>query len=92
MATYPQQHLEIPQIPMAVLVIDTIGYLPITSKHNRWDVIAICLHTSDVFLILMKDKSAENVIQAPLSGVLAHKCGSAAILSDNGTEFKKSPQ
>ena len=31
---------------------------------------------------------AENVIQAYLSGILAHKCGSVAILSDNSTEFK----
>ena len=36
----------------------------------------------------MKEKTAENVVQAYLSGVLAHKGGSVAILSDNGTEFK----
>ena len=36
----------------------------------------------------MKEKSAENVIQANLSGMLANKGGSVAILSDNGTEFK----
>ena len=36
----------------------------------------------------MKEESAENVIQAYLSGILAHKGGSVAILSDNGTEFK----
>ena len=36
----------------------------------------------------MKEKSAENVVQAYLLGILAHKGGSVAILSDNGTEFK----
>ena len=36
----------------------------------------------------MKEKSAENVLQAYISGILAHKGQSVAILSDNGTEFK----
>ena len=41
-----------------------------------------------VFAVLMKEKSAENVVQAYLSGILAQKGGSVAILNDNGTEFK----
>ena len=32
MARYPQKYLEVQQIPMGVLAIDTIGHLPITSK------------------------------------------------------------
>ena len=36
----------------------------------------------------MKEMSAENVVLAYLSGRLAHKGGSVAILSDRGTEFK----
>ena len=51
---------------MAVLAIDTIGHLTIYSKGNRWALNAICLHTSYVFTILMKAKSAENVVQAYL--------------------------
>ena len=89
MARYPQQHLEIPQIPMAVLAMDTIKCLLITYKGNRWALIAICLHTSYMLAVLMKETSAENVVQAYLSSLLlAHKGGSVAILSDNGTEFK----
>ena len=88
MAKYPQQHLEVLKIPMAVLAMDTIGHLPITSKGNRQALTAICLHTSDVFIIPMKEKFAANVVQAYLSGILAHKGGSVAILSNNGTEFK----
>ena len=49
---------------------------------------AFCLHVSYVFAFLMKEKSAENVIQAHLSGILANKGGSRAMLSDNNTEFK----
>ena len=78
MARYPQQHLEIPKIPM-VLAIDTIGHLSITSKDN---------HMFYMLTILMKFKSIENVVQAYLSGILAHKGRSVAILSDNGTKFK----
>ena len=36
----------------------------------------------------MKEKSTENVIQAHLSGILAHEGRSVVILSDNGIEFK----
>ena len=49
---------------------------------------AICLHTSYIFTVLMKEKSAENVVKVYLSGILAHKGRSVAILSDNCTEFK----
>ena len=73
---------------MAVLAMDTIGHLPITSKHNRQALTAICLHTSYMFAVTMKEKSAENLVQTYLSGVLSQKDGSVSILSDTGTEFK----
>ena len=88
MARYPQQHLEVLKIPMAVLAMDTIGCLPTTSKGNRWPLTAICLHMSYMFAVPMKEKFAENVVQAYLPGKLAHKGGSVAILSDSGTELK----
>ena len=46
MARYPQQHLEIPQLSIAVLAIDTVGCLSITSK---WAFTAFCLHMSCVY-------------------------------------------
>ena len=88
MARHLQQYLKISQIPIAVLAMDTIGHLPITSKGNRWTLTAICLHTSYVLTVSMKEKSAENVVQAFWSGILAQKLESVAILSDNGTESK----
>ena len=87
-ARYPQKHIEIPQIPMAVLAIDTKGHLPVTSKGNRWALTIICLHCSYVFMIPMKEILAKNVVQAYLSGILAQKGRCVAILSDNGTEFQ----
>ena len=88
MAMYQQKTYKILQIPMAVLAIDAISHLLVTFKGNRWAVTAICLHTSYVFTVLMKEKSAENVMQTYLSGIVSHKGGSVAILSDNEAEFK----
>ena len=75
MAKYPQKHQEIPQMLMAVLAIDTIGHLQVMSKGNRWALTAICLHTPNVFTVPLKEKSADNVVQAYLLGILAHKGG-----------------
>ena len=47
------------------------------------------MHTLYVFTVPMEEKSAENVMQAYLSGIFAHKGGSTAILSDDKTELKK---
>ena len=66
MARYPQQHLEVLTIPMSGIAMDTIGCLPIISKGNRLVLTAICLHTSYMFTVTMKQKSAENVGQAHL--------------------------
>ena len=49
---------------------------------------AIYLHTSYIFAVPMKEKSAKNVVQPYLSKFLTQKGGSVAILSDNGTELK----
>ena len=55
-------------------------------KRTARALTAICMHTSYVFAILMKEKSAENV-QSYLSAIFAHKGGSIAIC-DNGIGFK----
>ena len=39
-------------------------------------------------MILMNVKSAENIAEAYLSGILAHQSRSELILSENGIEFK----
>ena len=87
MVNYPQKHLETPQIPMAVLAIDTIGHLPVTVKGNKWALTATFPQTWYVFAVQMKEKSAGKVTQACSSGILAQKGGSVAILSDNGSKF-----
>ena len=64
MARYPQKHLEIPQILIAVLAIDIIGHLPNTSKDNRWALTAICPHTLYMFVILMKENQLKMFVQS----------------------------
>ena len=42
-----------------------------------------------VFAVPIKEKLAESVVQAYLSGIFGYKWGSIANPSDNGTELKK---
>ena len=76
------QHLEIHQVLMAVLAMDTVGHLPVTSNGHQWALTVICMPTSYVCTISKKDKSAENVMQAHLSNMFAPIVGSIAILSE----------
>ena len=73
---------------MAALAMDTIGQLPITSKGNQLALTAIYMH---ILCICYTDEgqSAENIVQAYLSGIFAHKGGSIAMLSDNGDRIQK---
>ena len=87
MAKYLQKHLEIPQTPMAILAIDIIDCLPCISKGTHMGFNTNLFTALYVFAVPMKEKSAENVIQTYLSGVLAHEQTSVAILIDDGTEI-----
>ena len=49
MTKNPQKHLEIPQIPVAVLAMDTVGHLPVTTRGHLWAFIAVFMHMSYLF-------------------------------------------
>ena len=72
MAKCPQKHLEIPEVPVAVLAMDTIGHLSVTSREYWWALTAICMHTSYVFATLMNEMSVEN--ECYLSLPIRHIC------------------
>ena len=74
MAKYPQQHLEIPQVPMALPIGDNLGYLPDASRGHQWASTVICIHTSYVFTVPMEEKSAENVVH------IRHICSQRVIM------------
>ena len=66
MAKYPQKNLEIPQVQMALVAMDTILHLPVPSRGHQWALTATCMQMSYVLAIPMKEKSAENVVIAYL--------------------------
>ena len=71
MTKYAHLHLEIPQFPMAILAMDTIGRLPVISKGHHYALTAICVHMSFIFAIPLKEKSAQHIVHAYLTGILA---------------------
>ena len=87
MTKYAHLHLEIPKMPIAVIERHTIGRLPVPSKGHCYALTAICLHMSFVFVIPLKEKSAQHIVHAYLTDTLSKVGGSCAILLDNGTEF-----
>ena len=87
MTKYAHIHLEIPKMSMAILAMDNIGRLPVTSKGHHYALTAICLHMPFIFVIPLKEKSAQHIVHAYLTGILTKVGGSCAILLDNGMEF-----
>ena len=67
------KHIKIPQIPMAVTAIDTIGPLPVTFERKQMGLDSnlfthiICLCNSS------EKKPSENVVQGYLSSILPTK-------------------
>ena len=75
--------------PMQFILMDLIGeFHPPSWQGHRYALTVICMHTSYVFCIPLKTKTAQEVIQAYIRHVYSKVGGSEKILSDNGTEFK----
>ena len=74
---------------MQLISIDLIGeFHPPFRQGHRYALTVICMHTSYIFCIPLKTKTAQEVIQAYMRHVYSKFSGSEKILSDNGTEFK----
>ena len=74
---------------MQFISMDLIGkFHPPSQQGHRYTLTVICMHTSYIFCISLKTKTAEEVVQAYLCHVYSKYGGSEKILSDNGTEFK----
>ena len=84
---YTHLHLQITKIPLAILAMDIIGRLPVASKGHHYTISAICLHTSFIFVIPLKERSGQHIVYAYLIGILAKVGGSYTVLLDNRTEF-----
>ena len=67
--------------------MDLLGEYPEMENRNHYDLTIICMLTSFVNIIHIKDKKTETVINAYIKYTYADKGGSKFIISDNGKEF-----
>ena len=75
--------------PMQFISMDFIGeFYPPSQQGHRYALTLIYMHTSYVFCIPLKTKTAQEVVQAYMRHVYSKFSGGEKILSDNGTEFK----
>ena len=69
--------------------MDLIGkFHPPSSKGNGYALTVFCMHTRYVFCVLLKTKSAGDVVKAYIDKIYCQFGGSQKILTNNGTEFK----
>ena len=69
--------------------MDLIGEFHLPSQQgHRYALTIICMHTSYVFCVPLKTKTAKEIVQAYLCQVYRKFGCSENILSDNGTEFE----
>ena len=86
---FEKTHFKGARQPMQFISMDLIGeFHPPSQQGHRYALTVICMHTSYVFCIPLKTKTAEEVLQAYIRNVYSKFSGSEKILSDNGTEFK----
>lgn len=77
-----------PQKPFDVIVIDTIGKLPMSESGNLYALTIICDLTKYVVTAAMPNKEAKTVARALMNNFILVYGVPKTILSDLGTEFK----
>ena len=86
---FEKTHFKGARQPMQFVSMDLIGeFHPPSQQGQRYALTIICMHTSYVFCIPLKIKTAEEVVQAYLHQVYNKFGGSEIFLSHNSTEFK----
>ena len=69
---------------MSFIAVDLLGEYPERDNGSHYFLTIICMLTSFVSIILIKDKKTETVINAYIKYIYADMGGSTFILSDNG--------
>ena len=69
---------------MSFIAMDLLGEYPETENGNHYALTVICMLTSFVNMVPIKDKKTETVINAYIRYMYVNKDGSQFILSDNG--------
>ena len=74
---------------MEFMCVDLIGeFHPPSSKSNKYTLTAVCMLTGFTFYILIKNKSAEDVVTAWRNHISFPFGVCRKLLTDNGMEFK----
>ena len=74
---------------MEFIAMDLIEeFHPLSSKGNRYALMAVCMLTGFTFCIPIKSKKAEDVMKAYTDNICCVFGPSKKILTENGTEFK----
>ena len=85
---YESKHLPIPQRPFDGICLDCVGPLKRSSRGFKWILTCIDPHSSFLLAILMKLKSADDIIHSYIESILSRIGPSKYILTDTGTEFQ----
>ena len=72
---------------MSFIAMDLLHEYPEMENGNCYALTVICMLTSFVSIILIKDKKTETMINAYIKYIYADKDRSQFILSDNGKQF-----
>ena len=84
---YESKHLPILQRPFDGICLDCVGPMERFSRGFKWILTCIDLHSLFLLAILMKSKSADDIIHAYIESILPRIGMSKYILTDNGMEF-----
>ena len=80
--------LEIPHIPFAGCTMDCFRPLPMSSKGNRHALTFICLLTSYLITVALKNKITDQVSMVYIKEILPKNSCPKFILQDHGTQLK----
>ena len=84
---YADSNLCIQMLPMSFIAIDLLGEYPEMENGSHYTLTIICMLTSFVNIIPIKERKTEMVINAYIKYIYADIGGANFILSDNGKEF-----
>ena len=84
---YIDSNLCIPKLAISFIAMALLGEYPEMENGNHYTLTIICMPTSFVSIIPIKDKKTETVISAYIKYIYLNKGRSQFILSDNGKKF-----
>ena len=84
---YVDSNLQIPKLPMSFIATHLLGEYPGTENGNCYALTIICMLTTFVSIVPIKDKKTKSVINAYITYIYADKGRSKFILSEHRKEF-----